>query len=60
MTIIRPPAMPSLTAPVARAGPAIDRGSLTYLSAGANLRPAFSDEDLASIYLERTSSRAEP
>ena len=52
--------MPPLTAPVARACPAIDRGSLTYLSAGANLRPAFSDEDLASIYLERTSSRAEP
>jgi hypothetical protein len=46
-------------APTSQVGSA-DRGSLTYLSAGANLRLEFSDEELASIYLERTPSRAEP
>jgi hypothetical protein len=45
--------------PTSRVGSA-DRGSLTYLSAGANLRLEFWDEGLEGIYLERTPSRAEP
>jgi hypothetical protein len=48
-----------LGAPASQVG-STDRGSLTYLSAGANLRLEFWDGELASIYLERTPSRAEP
>lgn len=44
--------------PTRRVGSA-DHGSLTYVSAGANLRLEFWDEELAGIYLERTPSRAE-
>ena len=49
----------ALGAPTSQVGSA-DRGSLTYLSADANLRLEFWDEELGSIYLERTPSRAEP
>ena len=34
--------------------------SLVYLSAGANLRLDFSDEELGCVWVERTASRAEP
>jgi hypothetical protein len=44
-----------LGAPTSRLG-----RNLIYLSAGANLRLDFYDGELASIYLERTASRAEP
>jgi hypothetical protein len=44
-----------LGAPTSRLG-----RNLVYLSAGANLRLDFYDEELASIYLERTATRAEP
>ncbi len=48
-----------LGAPTSQVGSA-DRGSLAYLSAGANLLLEFWDQELATIYVERTPSRAEP
>jgi hypothetical protein len=48
-----------LGAPTSQAG-SEDRGSLAYLSAGANVLLDFWDEGLANIYVELTPSRAEP